>query len=135
MKELLTNDQLLEHMKRKGIKFNIVSEDDAKEFLKHNNYYMKLAAYRTNYSKQTEECKTKGQYINLEFAYLKELSTIDMHLRYFILEMCLDIEHHLKIHLLNGLESEGDDGYQLIRKFVGKNEEALIWTGMYGLTA
>ena len=40
MKEMLTNEQLVEHMKNKGIKFTIVSEEDAKEFLKNNNYYM-----------------------------------------------------------------------------------------------
>jgi len=125
LKEMLTNEQLVEHMKNKGIKFTIVSEEDAKEFLKNNNYYMKLAAYRTNYEKQTMERATKGQYINLEFAYLKELSTIDTRLRSLILEMCLDIEHHLKLKLLNELENEGDDGYQLIRKFVTKNDKVL----------
>lgn len=125
MKELLTNEQLIEHMKKKGIQFNIINENEAKDFLRNNNYYMKLASYRTNYEKQKCECETEGQYINLEFAYLKELSTIDMHLRYLIIKMCLDIEHHLKLHILNGLEKEGDDGYQLIRKFVARNENAL----------
>lgn len=125
MKTLCTPDQLIEHMRQKGIKFTIISEEEAKAFLINNNYYMKLASYRKNYEKQTNECPTKGQYINLEFAYLKELSTIDMHLRYKILEMCLDIEHNIKLSLLNGAERAGDDGYQLIRKFVAQNDKVL----------
>ncbi len=100
MKQLLTTDQLIAHMKGKGITFNIISESDAKSFLTENNYYLKLASYRTNYAKYTSGSKT-GQYINLDFAYLKELSTIDMHLRYLIIQMCLDIEHYLKVSLLS----------------------------------
>ncbi len=125
MKQLLSPEQLIDHMKGKGIKFTIVDEQEAKDFLVNNNYYMKLAAYRTNYDKQTLECASNGQYINLEFAYLKELSTLDMHLRYKILEMCLDIEHNIKLSILNGIEQFGDDGYQLIRKFVAQNERVL----------
>jgi hypothetical protein len=112
-------------MKSKGIKFTIISEEDAKLFLENNNYYMKLASYRTNYDKQKENCRNKGEYINLEFAYLKELSTIDMHLRYKIMEMCLDIEHHIKLAILNGITKEGEDGYQLIRKFIAQNDKVL----------
>ncbi|MBE5926612.1 MAG: Abi family protein [Lachnospiraceae bacterium] len=123
MKEMLNADKLIQHMKDKGIQFNIVSEESAKEFLLNNNYYMKLAAYRTNYEKRTKG-KEMGKYVNLEFAYLQELSTIDMRLRYIIIDMCLDIEHYIKVLLLNRVEPK-EDGYQLIRKFVTKNERIL----------
>lgn len=119
MKQLLTTDALIEHMKQKGITFNIVNEQDAKIFLSENNYYMKLASYRANYPKYTTGSKT-GQYINLDFAYLKELSTIDMHLRYLIIKICLDIEHALKVSLISHVESNPlEDGYEIIRKFIG----------------
>lgn len=40
-KKKLTIDGQIEHMKNKnGIQFNIVKEDEAKEFLKNNNYYL-----------------------------------------------------------------------------------------------
>lgn len=119
MKELLTTSELIEHMKKKGIKFSIVSEVDAKLFLQENNYYMKLASYRANYSKYKTGAKA-GKYINLDFAYLKELSTIDMYLRYLIMKMCLDIEHSLKVSLMNRVENNpNEDGYELIRRFIG----------------
>lgn len=119
MKQLLTTNELIDHMKQKGITFNIVTEQDAKKFLSENNYYMKLASYRANYPKYKTGAKT-GQYINLDFAYLKELSIIDMHLRYLIIKMCLDIEHALKVSLLSHVENNPlEDGYEIIRKFIG----------------
>lgn len=119
MKPLLTTDQLIAHMKSKGITFNIISEHDAKVFLMENNYYMKLASYRKNYPKYLTGSKI-GQYINLDFAYLKELSTIDMYLRYLIIHMCLDLEHALKVSLIAHVENNpNEDGYELIRRFIG----------------
>lgn len=119
MKSLLTAEQLIDHMKSKGITFNIIPENDAKTFLQKNNYYMKLASYRENYPKYLTGSKI-GQYINLDFAYLRELSTIDMHLRYLIIQMCLDLEHALKVSLIAHIESNPkEDGYELVRKFIG----------------
>lgn len=121
MKLLKTSDELISHMKIKGIKFNIVKEEDAKIFLKNNNYYMKSASYRANYDKR----KSNGEYINLDFAYLQELSTIDMHLRYLILQMCLDVEHALKTRLLKDIEDNPEeDGYDIIRRFITKYERS-----------
>ena len=121
MKLLKTSDELISHMKIKGIKFNIVKEEDAKIFLHNNNYYMKLASYRANYDKR----KSNGEYINLDFAYLQELSTIDMHLRYLILQMCLDVEHALKTRLLKDIEDNPqEDGYDIIRRFITKYDRS-----------
>ena len=122
MKLLKTSDELIEHMKMKGIKFEIMSEEEAKEFLQNNNYYMKLASYRENYDKSISGERV-GKYINLDFAYLRELSTIDMHLRYLILQMCLDIEHAMKTAMLKDIENNvQEDGYDIIRRFVTKYE-------------
>lgn len=38
----LTIQEQIEHMKQQGILFNIVSEEEAIEFLKNNNYYFKI---------------------------------------------------------------------------------------------
>ncbi len=129
MKLLKTSNELISHMEHKGIKFDIASKKDAELFLQDHNYYMKLASYRANYDKYTDNDTgnntDNGKYINLDFAYLQELSTIDMHFRYLILQMCLDIEHALKTRLLKDIEDNSkEDGYDIIRRFFTKYERS-----------
>lgn len=122
MKAMLSTDELIEHMKNKGIKFEKMSEDEAKNFLKYHNYYMKLSAYRTNYPKCPDDSVRAGQYQNLDFAYLKELSSIDKHLRYIVLEMCLDIEHAMRTKLVDSVAEDGndniEDGYRIVKEYL-----------------
>jgi len=56
--------------------------------------------------------------VNLEFAYLKDLSIIDMHLRHFILTASIDLEHALKVRLLKDFNNSPDDGYKLVEKYL-----------------
>ncbi len=125
-KALLTVDELIEHMKARGIHFDIVPENEAREFLTDRNYYMKLSAYRANYPKCPNDSARSGQYQNLDFAYLQELSTIDMHLRYHILQMCLDIEHAIKVRLVTAVTSDGangdEDGYRFVKDYFKKKD-------------
>lgn len=126
IKELLTVDQLIDHMKNKGIKFKEISEEEAKTFLCNNNYYMKLASYRANYPK-CNAGEREGQYQNLDFAYLKELSTLDMYLRYIIIEMALDIEHAIKVKIVNDVTNNPqEDGYNVIKQFLAKDNNISV---------
>jgi hypothetical protein len=85
MKNKLTIDEQIKDLKEKGVVFNIMNEDDAKKFLRYNNYYFKLKSYASNYPINPKN----GKYVNLEFAYLVELSKIDMYLRKIILDIQL----------------------------------------------
>ena len=126
MKQLLSIEELIQHMKNRGITFNEISENDAKQFLQNNNYYMKLAAYRANYDK-CDTGKRQGQYKKLEFGYLKELSTIDMNLRYIVMDMCLDIEHVIKVRLIKNITNNpSEDGYDIVRKFIAQDDNLRI---------
>ena len=105
-------------MTEKGITFNYNEEKDVIDFLKHKNYYFKLKSYGKNYDKYLATEK-KGKYINLDFAYLQELSTLDMHLRKTILSMALDIEHALKTQLLLNLsQNDAEDGYEIVKQYL-----------------
>lgn len=113
-------------MKYKGIKFKEISEEEAKIFLNNNNYYMKLASYRANYVK-CQSGEREGKYQNLDFAYLKELSTLDMYLRYMIMEMALDIEHAIKVKIIRDVaDNPEEDGYNIMKKFLEKNNNINI---------
>lgn len=123
MKAKLSVEQQIEHMKTKGIGFSIIGEDEAIDYLTKNTYYFKLKAYAKNYDKyQTTE--KKGQYVNLEFAYLKDLAIIDMHLRHFILKTSADLEHTVKTHFLRDFNNSPDDGYSLVNMFLSENPDA-----------
>lgn len=115
--------QQIDHMRdKKGIQFNIITESEALEFLTHSNYYFKLKAFAKNYQKYTN-CKSEkyDHYMKLEFAYLKELSTLDAILRKTILKMVLDVEHFLKVQLIADVsEQDKEDGYAIVDKYLTK---------------
>ena len=109
----------------KGIKFNIINEADAADYIKNINNYLRTASYRKNYVKHTLD-ENKGKYIDLEFAYLTELSTIDMHLRTILFKMSIDIEHAIKTKLIAAVEDNPlEDGYNLVDKFIEQNPSVL----------
>lgn len=122
-KPKLSAEELVSKMKNeKGITFDYMSEDDAINFLKNKNNYYRLAAYRKNYDKRIAGEK-KGTYIGLDFAYLVDLSIIDMRLRRLLFNMCSDVEHDLKVQLLNDITADEDeDGYSIVTAFVDDNE-------------
>ena len=117
-----TAQQLIAKMKNeKGISFKYTSESDAENYLTNINNYLRTAAYRKNYQKHTKGIN-KGKYICLDFAYLQELSTIDMHFRFIVSKMCLDIEHDLKVQMLKDIESDPyTDGYDIVKNFLVQN--------------
>ena len=80
----LTIAEQIQDMHTKGISFNYNNEKEVSDFLSHNNYYFKLKSYGKNYDKY-HATEKKGKYINLDFAYLQELSTLDMYLRKVII--------------------------------------------------
>lgn len=120
-----TSAQLIAKMKAKGITFKYITETDAANYLTDKNNYLRTAAYRKNYQKHTKG-KNIGKYINLDFSYLQELSTIDMHLRFIISKMCLDIEHDLKVRILKDIENDiSTDGYDITNTFLSQNSYIL----------
>ena len=119
---MLCIDELIEHLKYKGVTFSIMSEEEAISYLSSNNNFFKLSSYRKNYDKALKGA-CEGKYLNLEFAYLIELARIDVEVRHILLKMCLDIEHFLKVFLINYIESRvksntGEDGYRIISDYL-----------------
>ncbi len=115
--KITSPDAAIQRMKRQGITFIHISEEAAAGFLKNNNYYHKIATYCENYRKIQGGIRN-GQYENLDFAYLKELSIIDIHLRYLLIHMCLDIEHHIKLTLIHDVsDNPQENGYNIIKMF------------------
>ena len=100
-------------------RISILRKEDIwqKDYLTSHNNYFKLTAYRKNYAKHPDG-DDKDKYIELDFAYLVDLAVIDMQLRYRIVHMALDVEHHAKLQLLRKVEETGEDGYQIVRDYI-----------------
>ena len=75
LKPMMSIVDMVPYMKSKNIKFEKCSEKNAEIYLRDNNYY-NVTSYKNNFIKY--QCgEQKGKYIDLDFAYLKDLSIID----------------------------------------------------------
>lgn len=120
-KPWLTPKEQVEHLESKGVRFVHMSKDDAVDYLAENNNYFRLRSYRTCFPK-VEDGARKGQYANLDFKMLVDLSIIDMLLRNEMLPMTLDIEHFAKVRLLGEIEKAGEDGYEIVSAFLTSSD-------------
>ena len=112
----LTVPEIINYCKNSlGITFNLMDEEKAKLFLERNNFFFRLKQYCSTCTEQTKS----GKYIGLDFGHLVELSTIDMFLRKLLLKMTIDLEHYLKVKLVNTSQNNPtDDGYEVVQKFL-----------------
>ncbi|HNW87041.1 MAG TPA: Abi family protein [Candidatus Limiplasma sp.] len=123
-KPMLSAEEMIDHLIKKGVRFDKCSKEKALEILKNSNNYFKLTAYRKNYSKHPGGAQ-QGQYIDLDFAYLLELSRMDMLLRYALILMCLDVEHYLKVGLLSFIEANyKSEAYSIVQEYIASLNEA-----------
>ena len=114
-KRKLSYDEQIQHCIHKGITFNRVSTDTAREYLRNNNNFFKLLSYRKNFPKRDGD----ETYLRLDFSQLVDLAVIDTRLRMTIIEMSLNIEHFAKVKLLRAVtETSEEDGYTVVRDYV-----------------
>ena len=112
-KKKLTVDEQVQHMKSLGIKFELVTEEEAKKYLSDDTYFFKIKAYAKNYDKNKD-----GKYTHLDFGYLKELSLLDVKLRNLVLSLCLQLEHFLKVEINRHIcLNEKENGYNIIEEY------------------
>lgn len=114
---LLRAQEQIDHLKTKGVVFDLCTEIEAMNYLAKNNNYFKLRAFRNGFFKN-QYGPDAGKYAHLDFAYLQDLSIIDMRLRYYMLPVALDIEHSAKVNLLEKLDQIGDDGYEALNELM-----------------
>lgn len=117
-----TAHELVEMLRdEKGVCFELMSEEEAESYLRRKNNYLRTASYRKNYDKHLTG-DNKGKYINLDFACLTELSSLDMYFRSYILPMCIDIEHAIKVKVVSAIEENpNEDGYSICEEFLEEN--------------
>ena len=116
----LTYPEQINHLKKKGITFIGINEAEAITYLKENNNFFKLLAYRKNFDKDI----TGSKYLNLDFAYLVDLAILDMYLREIIVQMALNIEHFAKVKLMKHItDNPNEDGYTIVSDYINNLPE------------
>lgn len=119
LKPMLTTSEMIKHLKEKNIKFEQMSEKEASKYLEDNNNYFNLTAYKNNFEKKYINKKFVDEYVDLDFAYLKDLSIIDFKLRLLLFDMIVDIEHYLKLKILRLIKNiPNEDGYAVVNKYL-----------------
>ncbi len=130
-KKLNIDEQIL-RLKGLKIRFENLSDEDARRFLMQDNYLFKIQSFAENYKKH----RNFDGYVNLDFSYLQKFSELDEAFRMLVLELALACEHMIKTRLC-ALMSENplDDGYFVVRKFCEfirqKGADELEKTGIY----
>lgn len=122
IKPMMKINDMVNYLKRKNIKFNKMTEEEAEKYLRDNNNYYNLTSYKHNFERYFINGEFVDKYIDLDFAYLKDLAIIDYRLRLLLFKMIINIEHYLKIKILNTIESiDEEDGYRIVNMYLDKD--------------
>ncbi len=122
LRPMMKIHDMVPYLKEKNIKFEIVSEIDAENYLRNNNNYYNVTAYKHNFERYVIDGKFVNKYVDLDFAYLKDMAIIDHRVRLMLFKMIIDIEHYLKIRILNLIENiDEEDGYRIVNMYLEKD--------------
>lgn len=112
---LISAERQVAHLAERGVRFDIMGPEDAIAFLRDKNFFFKVKAFAKCFSRYRDPTSENyGRYVNLDFAYLAELTRLDHHLREVVLSMTLDIEHYMKVHLNRAMMDDGADGKEVL---------------------
>ena len=117
-KPKLTIVQQVSHQKKKSVKFEKCSEEDAAYYLAESRDLFEASAYRKLFSKR-QGGERDGQYVDLDFAQLVAFAELDEMLRETLLIMTRHIESRSKVILKRDIaELEGEDGYAIVSDYM-----------------
>jgi len=122
LRPMMKISEMVPYLKGKSIKFEIMTEVEAEKYLRYNNNYYNVTAYKNNFERYFIDGRFVDKFIDLDFAYLKDLAIIDHRLRLVLFKMIIDIEHYLKIRILNLIENiDEEDGYRIVNMYLEKD--------------
>ena len=122
LRPMMKISEMVPYLKEKNIKFEKMTDTEAEDYLRYNNNYYNVTAYKYNFERYFIDGKFVDKFIDLDFAYLKDLSIIDYRTRLILFKMIIDIEHYLKIRILNLIEDiYKEDGYRIVNMYLEKD--------------
>jgi len=122
LRPMMKISEMIPYLKEKNIRFEIASEEYAEKYLRDNNNYFNIIAYKHNFERYFIDGEFVDKYIDLDFAYLKDMAIIDYRVRLVLFKMIINIEHYLKIRILNLIENiDEEDGYRIVNMYLEKD--------------
>ncbi len=122
IRSMMKVSEMVPYLKKKNIRFELISEEEAEKYLRDNNNYYNITAYKHNFERYMVNGVFVNRYIDLDFAYLKDLAIIDHRVRLLFFKMIIDIEHYLKMKILNLIENiDIEDGYRSVNLYLDKD--------------
>lgn len=120
LKPMMNISEMITDLKQKNVKFNLITEEAAKDYLKYNNNYYNITSFKHNFQKYPSPAgKYEGLYQNLDFAYLKDLAIIDYRVRLILFKIIINIEHYLKLQILNKIDTmKLENGYRIVNMYL-----------------
>ena len=112
-------NQIICEMRSRNIKFECINECHAIEIMKTEYPGAKLLSYASLFD-QYQKTEKKGQFIELDFAYLYDLAEIDSLLQKIVMCMCIDIEQKIKTMLIADTITVSNPE-NLVKEFVTAN--------------
>ena len=117
-KPKLTVGEQIDHLKSKGVTFDLCDEQTAARILSERDHYFRLATYRVLFPKRVGG-ERDGQYAGLDFGHLVDLAEIDQELRGFLLPLTLVVENAAKTKLVGKItENREEDGYSIFADYL-----------------
>ncbi|WP_165249366.1 Abi family protein [Adlercreutzia sp. ZJ141] len=117
-KPKLTADEQIAHLKSKGVKFELCSEQEARTWLTTRAFYFQIASYRVLFEKYVGG-KNDGKYINLDFGNLVMLYRLDGLLRETLFPLTQDVEHAAAVGIVKRVtEKVDEDGYVIVEEYM-----------------
>lgn len=122
LRPMMKISEMVSYLKEKNIKFKKMTETEAEKYLRYNNNYYNVTAYKHNFERYFIAGEFVDKFIDLDFAYLKDLAIIDHRARLVLFKMIIDVEHYLKIKILNLIEDiDEEDGYRIVNMYLEKD--------------
>ena len=122
LRPMIHLDDTVPYIKQNNINLENISEERAEKYLRDNNNYYNITSYKHNFERYLFDGKFVDKYIDLDFAYLKDMAIIDHRVRLILFKMIIDIEHYLKIKILNTIETiDEEDGYRIVNLYLEKD--------------
>lgn len=118
LKPMLTPEEQVALLKKKGVTFERCGESQAIEALSGRDTFLHITAFRKMFQRHAEG-KNAGKYVNLDFADLLDIDALDEEVRRGFLLASQDVERSVKTRLMERISSApGEDGYGILVDFM-----------------